>query len=79
MSLVEQEYQARMQSLSPKERVERAQAMFNWTREMLGRQIQAEQGPMSVERLKWEVALRMYGREPIVRSMIERQLAHVPD
>lgn len=79
MSIVEQEYQRRMQSLSVKERVARSQAMFNWTREMLARQIQKEKGPMSTERLRWEVALRMYGREPVVRRLIERQLAHVSD
>lgn len=68
-----------MDALSPKERVARSVALFNWAREMIARQILAERGPMSPERLKWEVALRQYGSEPSVRAMIERMLADVPD
>ena len=51
--------------------------MFSWTCEQLARQITAEQGQMSNEALKWQVALRLYGDEPVVRGMIEQRLADV--
>jgi hypothetical protein len=76
-SNIEQHYQSRMESLSAKERVERSMAMFQWTRELLGRSIVAELGPISAERLKWEIAMRQYGADPAARAMIERKLADV--
>ena len=78
-SVIQQEYQARMDALTVTERMERAMAMFNWTREMIARQIVQERGPLSPERLKWEVALRQYGAEPQVRAMIQRMLDRVSD
>jgi hypothetical protein len=75
---IEQHYQAQMAALLPRERVARSLAMFQWTREMLARQIVAVRGPLSPERLKWEVALRQYGVDPQARAIIERQLANVP-
>jgi hypothetical protein len=77
MSHVEKEYQARISAMSPAERVARSAAMFQWTREMLARQVTAELGEMPAERLKWEVALRLYASEPSVRAMIEERLRHV--
>ncbi|MFQ5730760.1 MAG: hypothetical protein ACE5KM_02275 [Planctomycetaceae bacterium] len=74
---IEHEYRLRMDSLSPKERVARSVALFNWARELIGRQIVAERGPLSPERLKWEVALRQYGGDSVVRRMIERKLSDV--
>jgi hypothetical protein len=74
---VQRAYQQQMDALSPSERVARSVAMFNWSREILARQILAEMGPISHERLKWEVALRMYGAEREVREWIERQLDRV--
>lgn len=79
MSLVERKYEERIDALTPKERVARAAAMFQWARETIARQIVAESGPMSSERLKWLVAMRQYGAEPAVRAMIERTLERVPD
>ncbi len=79
MNLVEQKYHERIDAMTPKERIARAASMFQWTRETIARQIVAEQGPMSDERLKWLVALRQYGAEPTVRTMIERMLDRVPD
>jgi hypothetical protein len=76
-SIIEQHYQSRMRMLSAKERVDRCAAMFQWTRELLGRQIVAESGPMSVVRLKWEVAKRLYGADRAAIAMIERKLADV--
>jgi hypothetical protein len=74
---VQRVYQQQMDALSPSERVARSVAMFNWSRQILARQILAEMGPISHERLKWEVALRMYGTEREVREWIERQLDRV--
>jgi hypothetical protein len=74
---IEELYQSRMQSLTPVERIERCAAMFQWTREMLARQIIKEMGPLPSERLKWEVALRQYGADPKARALIERMLANV--
>ncbi len=77
LSIVEQEYQSRMAALSPKERVARAQAMFCWTRELMGRRIQQDLGPLPTERLKWEIALRQYGSDVALRAMIEQRLLDV--
>ena len=76
-SIIEQHYQSRIDLLSAKERVDRCAAMLQWTRELLGRQIVAESGPMSEVRLKWEVAMRLYGADAAARAMIERKLADV--
>ncbi len=76
-SIVEQHYQSRMDSLSAKERMERCAAMFQWTRQLLGRQIVAESGPMSPDRLKWEVAKRLYRADPLATAFIDRKLANV--
>ena len=78
-STIEQIYQKRMDALTPAQRIERSAAMFQWTREMIARQIQSEREPMSQEQLKWEVALRVYGADPRARAMIERKLADVSD
>ena len=74
---VEQEYQSRMAALTPAERVERSVAMFNMTRESIGRQVIAELGDISYDRLRWEVALRMYASEPAICEMIRERLNDV--
>lgn len=76
-SLVEQAYYAHMDSLTPCERMARCVAMLHWTRELLGRQVLAELGPIPAQRLKWEVAKRMYGGDPMALALIERKLADV--
>jgi hypothetical protein len=76
---VEERFQAATDALYPYERVERAAALFQWSREILQRRILAERGPMGPERLKWEVALRQYGADPRARALIERRLALVSD
>ena len=75
---VEKEYQSRIAALTPAERVARSVAMFNMTRESIGRQVIAELGEMSYERLRWEVALRLYASEPSVCEMIRERLKNVP-
>jgi hypothetical protein len=76
-SFIEQHYQSRMAALSPQERVARCTAMLKWTRDLLARQVIAERGAMSDERLKWEVAMRMYGADPAAKSVIDRRLSDV--
>jgi len=76
-SSIETAYQRRIDSMLPAERVARSAAMFQWTRDQLARQIVAERGQMDAEKLKWLIALRLYGGEPVVRELIERKLADV--
>lgn len=77
-SSIEAEYQARNDALLPKERVARALAMFQWSREMMGRQILREAAvrgvELSQEELKLRVGLRVYRGEPAVVALIERRL-----
>ena len=74
---VEDEYQSRMAALTPAERVARSVAMFNMMRESLGRQVIAEYGEVPYDRLRWEVALRMYASEPAVCELIRERLKDV--
>jgi hypothetical protein len=74
---VEVAYQQGLKALPVSERVARAAAMFQWTREQIARQIVAKSGPIDPEQLKWLVALRLYGNEPEVRGLIERKLNDV--
>jgi hypothetical protein len=77
MTLIEQEYQSRMDALTGKERVARSLALLLWSREMIARRIVAEKGEISDEQLKWEVALQLYRGDPKVCRMIESALADV--
>ena len=78
MSLVEDEYQARIDAMSVAEKMQRSVAMLKWAREMIARDILTQNPGMSEERLRWEVALRQYGDEPHVRELIEGILERVP-
>ena len=66
-----------MDALSPKERIARCAAMLKWTRDLLARQVNTELGVISDERLKWEVAKRMYGSDPTTKAMIDQRLEDV--
>ena len=77
MPLIEQAYQSRMDGLPGKERIARSLALLKWSREMIARRIVAERGVISEERLKWEIALQLYGGDPTVCRMIESELADV--
>jgi hypothetical protein len=79
MTPIEQKYQARIDAMSPDERMDRASSLFNWVRENIARQIVAESGPVDPEVLKWRIALRLYGDDPVTRLMIEEKLASVAD
>lgn len=81
-SLVEQAFQAHVDSLAPHDRLAQCAAMFHWSRQLVERQLIAELGSLPAERLKWEVAKRMYGGDAaaltlIDRVLMERQLADV--
>jgi hypothetical protein len=73
-TIIEQRYQEAVDRLSAREKIARSFAMFDWARGWIGRQIVAERGAMETERLRWEVALRVYGNEPGARQLIERHL-----
>ncbi len=68
---VELEYRARIDAMSVADRIQRAETLFNWSREYLVRSIVATRGPMSNEDLKREVALRQYGSDPATRALID--------
>jgi hypothetical protein len=76
---VEFEYRKRIDAMTIAQRVRRAEDLLAWTRGFLARQILKERGPLSDERLKWEVALRQYGADPNARSLIEGIRARVPE
>jgi len=48
--------------------------MFVWARDLIGREIIADRGPLSPERLKWETAMRMYGSDAVSRKLIQQML-----
>jgi hypothetical protein len=79
---IEQRYQDTIDQLPPWQKIARGLAMFDWARSWIGRQVVAEHGQLPSERLRWEVALRLYGDDPATRHLIERHLAgqghHVP-
>ncbi len=72
---IESLYQERIAAMTPAERVARSAALFVWTRQQIQRQITAEHGSIPENTLKWLVALRIYGAEPVVRVLIEKELA----
>lgn len=76
---LEAEYRARVGAMSVVERVRRAEALFIWSRDFLARSILATQGPMSDARLKRAVALRQYGTDARVRSLIDEASIRVSD
>ena len=56
---VEALYRERIDRMTIAERVERAAELFAWSRGFIARQVVAENGAVPIERLKWEVALRV--------------------
>lgn len=76
---IDSEYQKRIDAMTIAERVSRAEGLLAWARGFIARQILKERGPLSDERIKWEVALRQYGADPVARSLIEEMRARVSD
>ena len=80
MSLVEDAYQQAVDAMPAMEKLARVEAMLAWTRNLLARQVRAALGPaVSENRIRWEVALRMYESEPVVARLIREQIARVSD
>ena len=73
-SELEARFRAAQDALPPHARVARAAAMVVWARELIGREIIADRGPLSPERLKWETAMRMYGSDAVSRKLIQQML-----
>lgn len=76
---IEAIYNERIDAMTMPQRVERAADMAFWARDMIARQIVADKGPRSEERLKWEVAERVYMADRRALALIRRELARVSD
>jgi endonuclease III len=79
VSVVQQKYDKLIDAMPVHVKVARAAQMFQWSRDWAMRQVLAEKGPMPEQRLRLEVALRMYGHEEPMRRLIEKALSHVSD
>ncbi len=76
MSTVEEAYRQAMDAMTPAEKFARVEGFLSWTRSLLARQIKAELGDVSEERIKSEVAIRMYGSDPRFRKLLEQREAN---
>lgn len=79
MSVVQQRYEELIDAMPVHIKVARAAQMFQWSRDWIMRQVLAEKGTMSEERLRLEIAMKMYGHEESVRQLIEKALSRVSD
>lgn len=79
MTLVEEAYWRAVDAMTGAERVARAEALLHMGREMLARRVRSELGEsVSEERIKWEVALRMYESDSRAAKLIREKLKDVP-
>ncbi len=76
-SEIELEYKRRWKAMSPAEKVARSAAMFAWTRQQMAIRIRNTQPSLSDEKVRWQVALQLYERDPDVVKLIHEQLANV--
>ena len=76
-SEIELEYERRWKAMSPAEKVSRSAAMFAWTRQQMARRIRIAQPSLTDDEVKWQVALKLYEREPEVVKLIQEQLSIV--
>jgi hypothetical protein len=76
-SEIELEYERRWKAMSPAEKVSRSAAMFAWTRQQMARRIRSAQPSLTDDEVKWQVALKLYEREPEVVKLIQEQLSIV--
>lgn len=74
---IETEYDKRMRSLTGTQRVIRSLRQLQWTREMIARQVKVENRAVSEQRIRWEVARRLYIGDPKVQQLIQRKLDDV--
>ncbi len=77
MPIVEDAYQKAVDAMTPAEKFRRVEGFYKWVRDLYARQILEEHGPMSDELLKWRVALRIYGRQPATKALIEAEIERV--
>lgn len=77
LSTVEATYRTSIDRLTPTQKVARGLAILDWTRRLLGRQIAAERGPIPPERLRLEVARRLYQSEPATCRLIDAAIAEL--
>ncbi len=76
-SSIEATYREAMDRLTPAEKVARGMAMLDWSRRWLSRQIVAEKGPIPANRLRLEVARRLYRGEPATCRLIDAAIAEL--
>ena len=77
---IEKEYQNRIRQMSPKEKMARSVALTAWGRQTMARQMRSELGTgVSDERIKWLVAMRIYGSDPGAKALVQRMLDRVPN
>ncbi len=74
---VEETYQTALDRLPPVERIARGMAMLDWTRRCIGRQTVAEKESMPAERLRLEVARRLYRSEPATCRLIDAAIVNL--
>ena len=77
MSDIEDIYRTAIDRMTPAHKIARMHGYFNWMRDLYARQIRNEQGSLSEDQLKWQVALRIYGADPRVRTLIENRMRDV--
>lgn len=78
MSLVEEAYCRAIDAMPPAEKMARVESFLAWTRNLIARQVRAELGEgVGDERIRWEVALRMYDSDPQMDRLIREQIARV--
>jgi hypothetical protein len=78
MSMVEALYQRAIDEMPALQKMARVEGALCWTRNLIARNVRAELGAeVSEERVKWEVALRMYQSDPRMEHLIREQIARV--
>jgi hypothetical protein len=78
MSMVEDRYQQAIDEMPALQKMARVEGFLYWTRELIARRVRAELGEdTSDERVKWEVALRMYQADARMEQLIREQIARV--
>ena len=78
MSLVEDAYHQALDAMPPLQKMARVEAFLSWTRNLMARQARTALGStVSEDRVRWEVALRMYDSNPVIARLIQEQIARV--
>lgn len=78
-SIAQAAYQQAIDKMPGTKKMARVEGMLSWTRNVIARRVRAELGDqISEQRLRLEVALRMYQGDPKTVRMIRELVAHVP-